>query len=368
MKKLFKNKQGFTLIELLVVIGILAVLAAIAIPSVAGLIDRANKSADNSNAVEMTNAVERFVSEYELYKQDIASGTFDKTNLDSAQGRVYNVTGIESREQVTKFESTGLNGKGVDLDSKYPVNEETLKAVIQNYMKTSSSTFEPKQSDCQYWYSPECGRVIVGEVGSKSSELTAIGFDDASVNTVLDTTEQYDDIHWICLDAETENHIANENGELEKWTNISIEPVEELTFSINGVTYTYLSDMTWNDWLTSDYNTSNYTIIEGQTQKYLVNGETCNGCSGFYCSQYGSIGYVPSRTKVLVVSTQTKGEIGDCYTSYRNPINFNDLISKPLPQRFEQENKDYHFISYSFFCLGNSSQTAFGVYDEFDFL
>ena len=69
MKFNIKSKKGFTLIELLVVIGILAVLAAIAIPSVAGLIDRANVSADNTNANEMTNAMERFVSEYELFRQ-----------------------------------------------------------------------------------------------------------------------------------------------------------------------------------------------------------------------------------------------------------------------------------------------------------
>ena len=61
MKFNIKSKLGFTLIELLVVIGILAVLAAIAIPSVAGLIDRANQSADQTNASEMTNAMERFI-------------------------------------------------------------------------------------------------------------------------------------------------------------------------------------------------------------------------------------------------------------------------------------------------------------------
>ena len=124
MKFNIKSKMGFTLIELLVVIGILAVLAAIAIPSVAGLIDRANVSADSTNANEMTNAVERFTSEYELYKQDIASNKIDFDNLDSAQGRVCNVTGIKTREQITAFESEDMfNGKGIDLDSKYPVNE-----------------------------------------------------------------------------------------------------------------------------------------------------------------------------------------------------------------------------------------------------
>ena len=173
-----KSKKGFTLIELLVVIGILAVLAAIAIPSVAGLIDRANVSADNTNANEMTNAIERFASEYELYVQDIGSGALDPNNLDSAQGRVYNITKATTRADITaieKSQNTDITSPSIGIaiyrDTKYPANEETVKILLENYMKTSSSTFEPKQSDMHYWYSPDCGVVVVAEPEKTDIEL-----------------------------------------------------------------------------------------------------------------------------------------------------------------------------------------------------
>jgi len=210
LRNIMSSKKGFTLIELLVVIGILAVLAAIAIPSVAGLIDRANVSADKTNANEMTNAIERFTSEYELYCQDIASG-WNGTNPDSAQGRVKNVIGATTRDQITTLEiaqGTDIDASKLQLyrDTKYPTNEKTLVELVKNYTKTSSATFQPKQSDCHFFYSPKCGLVVVAEADSTIAQLNdlVISGMDAKGNALDDNDKKL----WIDIsDADTTKYV-----------------------------------------------------------------------------------------------------------------------------------------------------------------
>lgn len=55
MKK--TNKKGFTLVELVIVIAVLLILAAVAIPTVSGVIDRANEATDTANAKNIETAI-----------------------------------------------------------------------------------------------------------------------------------------------------------------------------------------------------------------------------------------------------------------------------------------------------------------------
>lgn len=63
IRNLFKHEEGFTLIELLVVIAVLGILAAIAIPRMGGITDRAKISAVEANMRNIKNGLEMYYAD-----------------------------------------------------------------------------------------------------------------------------------------------------------------------------------------------------------------------------------------------------------------------------------------------------------------
>ena len=169
-------------------------------------------STDTQNATEMTNAVTRWVSEYELYIAEVNSGTVDDD--DPVAGRVSNtITTVDAdfdatdREVVKLFEK-GVDGTAesttvgsIDYRTKYPTSEAMVKAVISNYTQIKGESFEPKQKTMSFFYCPSLGAVVFADSEATVADLNAQYKNgiDAKGNALDNNTV------WINLTTDTAN-------------------------------------------------------------------------------------------------------------------------------------------------------------------
>ena len=95
------NKKGFTIVELVIVIAVIAILAAVLIPTFSGIITKANQSAVTQTAAALYK---------EAYALDLADG-----KLDGKEG----ATAIATVEGKTVTYSASQDGSTITISFSY---------------------------------------------------------------------------------------------------------------------------------------------------------------------------------------------------------------------------------------------------------
>lgn len=161
MKKLL-NKKGFTIVELVIVIAVIAILAAVLIPTFSNVIESANKSADLSEAQNSLKAYSAYTSSK---GQSLADGTVFKVKKSNRTYVFYKGSLHEFKEhnivgdygviltigsdnyKSNKMTAHYLNDSGKEIEFE----KSTEGYVNFFYSDTKNVTFEDGSLNCEIY-------------------------------------------------------------------------------------------------------------------------------------------------------------------------------------------------------------------------
>ena len=143
------NKKGFTIVELVVVIAVIAVLAAVMIPTFSGVIGKANDAAFKS---ELKAAYTQYASEKAAKEEEPAHTVYIKY-----EGKYYKVMNGDTETAATAKKT---NGTLTSLDHTEPVTHQCRidyvnGTVIEKFVASACETADA-DTDCKC---NGCGKV-----------------------------------------------------------------------------------------------------------------------------------------------------------------------------------------------------------------
>lgn len=165
MKKLL-NKKGFTIVELVIVIAVIAILAAVLIPTFSNVIESANKSADLSEAQNSLKAYSAYTSSK---GQSLADGTVFKVKKSNRAYVFYKGSLHEFKEHDagkysviltigdTNYASNKMTAHYLDDSGKENEFEKSTEGFVNFFYSTIKNvTFEDGSLNCEIYP----GRVV----------------------------------------------------------------------------------------------------------------------------------------------------------------------------------------------------------------
>lgn len=126
-KKFLKNEKGLTLVELLAVIVILGIVAAIAVPSIGGIIQKSKEDSYKADAIQVLNAAKTYVAGNGVPSKDLTKTDLDQyvNNVDlpdgytvavSEDGKTYELTASSKTIGRFTIEFKGATTDEIDTD------------------------------------------------------------------------------------------------------------------------------------------------------------------------------------------------------------------------------------------------------------
>lgn len=127
-KKRNKTKKGFTLIEMIIVIAVMAIIGAVAIPSLSGVKENVAKKADNESCATIERTTKMVLADKDLSK---SAATYNVTFKDGAVAVAGDDNDVASElkkclADIKEPQADGKKGFIIDIEnSKITVNTTT---------------------------------------------------------------------------------------------------------------------------------------------------------------------------------------------------------------------------------------------------